>query len=386
MEQKNKPSLKFDYIKHESSSSSSENENDDSSDGDDLEDEAAKYEPFEERDHFHDQDPPLVALASKKQRRDKVSRRRKPLAPVGFQGAVEKAKRKGDLTFTFPVVEGIDDEDPIWKPLSLKILKELQTVVKTLGACTLYTLQVLEMVASNWLTPHDWHQTAKATLSPGDYVLWRNDYEDGSKITVTQFTKKKGSKPGLDMLLGMGKYTTPQSQVKIPKEIVEAITLNAVQAWKKLPPPGTKGTTLSGIKQANEESYQDFVSRLEEAINRMLPLSEGTEMLLKQLAWENANSLCQDLIRPLKGTGTIQDYVKACVDASPAVVQGMAYAAAMKGQTYSAYVKKTYRGGKRDSSKPTCFKCGRTGHIQKMCRGEDKQERSRKGPTPGICP
>lgn len=282
MEQKNKPSLKFDYIKHESSSSSSENENDDSSDGDDLEDEAAIYEPFEERDHFHDQDPPLVALASKKQRRDKVSRRRKPLAPVGFQGAVEEAKRKGDLTFTFLVVEGIDDEEPIWKPLSLKILKELQTAVKTLGASTLYTLQVLEMVASNWLTPHDWHQTAKATLSPGDYVLWRNDYEDRSKITVTQFTKKKGPKSGLDMLLGMGKYTTPQSQVKIPKEIVEAITLNAVQAWKKLPPPGTKGTTLSGIKQANEESYQDFVSRLEEAINRMLPPSEGTEMLLKQ--------------------------------------------------------------------------------------------------------
>lgn len=84
--------------------------------------------------------------------------------------------------------------------------------------------------------------------------------------------------------------------------------------------------------------------------------------------------------------GTIQDYVKACVDASPAVVQGMAYAAAIKGQTYSAYVKKTYGGGKRDSSKPTCFKCERTGHIQKMCRGKNKQERSRKGPTPGICP
>lgn len=99
---------------------------------------------------------------------------------------------------------------------------------------------------------------------------------------------------------------------------------------------------MSGIKQANEEPYQDFVSQLKEAINRMMPPSEGTEKLLKQSAWENANTLCQDLIRPVR-TGTVQDFIKACVDASPAVVQGMAYAVAMKGQKFSTYVKQTWR-------------------------------------------
>lgn len=54
-----------------------------------------------------------------------------------------------------------------------------------------------------------------------------------------------------------------------------------------MPPPGTKGTTLSGIR-------------------------------------ESANTLCQDLICPICKTGSLQ--------ASPAVVQGMAYATGMQGQ------------------------------------------------------
>lgn len=98
-----------------------------------------------------------------------------------------------------------------------------------------------------------------------------------------------------------------------------------------------------------------FVARLEEVTNRMMPPSEGTEILLKQLAWEKANILCQDPIRPIRKTGTIQDYIKACIDASPAVVQGMAYPVAMKEEKYSDFMKKTYGGrGQKSSSESTC--------------------------------
>lgn len=314
--------------------------------------------------------------------------KRSPLPPMGFQGAMMEARRLGDTTFTFPVAESFrDGDEPQWEPLPLKTLKELQSAVKTVGASAPYTLQVLDMVASLWLTPYDWHQTAKATLSPGDYILWRTEYEDRSKETIVNSMKKRGGiKPTMSMLLGTNEYATPQSQTTIPKDILESITHNAVSAWRNIPPPGTKGGALAGIRQGMEESYQDFISRLEEAIYRMLPQSEGTEILLKQLAWENANTLCQDLIRPMRKTGTIQDYIKACVDASPAIVQGMAYAAAMKGQKFSAYVKRTYggeRGNKESSSEPTCYNCGKPGHLQKECR---KGKGSDKKGAPGLCP
>lgn len=125
--------------------------------------------------------------------------------------------------------------------------------------------------------------------------------------------------------------------------------------------------------------------------SRGLKVSESTtreffEILLKQLAWENANALCQDLIRPIRKTGTVQDYVKACVDASPAVVQGMAYAAAMKEEELSAYIKKTYGKGGKATSKPTCFKCGKSGHVQKQCPGNNKRDSNRRGSPPGVCP
>ena len=115
----------------------------------------------------------------------------------------------------------------------------------------------------------------------------------------------------MDMLLGTGEYTTPQTQVRTPRHVLEAITYNTLQVWWKLPSPGTEGATLSGVKHGNEEMYQSFVFELDGADFRMLPKSEGTDILLKQLTWENANALCQELIRPIIKTGTVQDFIKA---------------------------------------------------------------------------
>lgn len=87
----------------------------------------------------------------------------------------------------------------------------------------------------------------------------------------------------------------------------------------------------------------------------------------------------------MQKTGSIQDYIKTHVDASPAIVQGMAFTAAMKGQKFNAYVKKTFGGdnGKGPSQKISCYNRGKTGHLQKdyiKLKGSNK-----KGP-PGPCP
>ena len=140
------------------------------------------------------------------------------------------------------------------------------------------------------------------------------------------------------------------------------------------------------LKQGHEKTYQSFVSQLEEAVFQMLPPSEETDILLKQLTWENANALYQDLIRPIRKTKMVQNYVKACIDASPAILQGMACAAPMKGQKFSAHVKQIYDGGEKETSMPTCFKCGEVGHMQRQYPRNNKRDSSKKGASPGICP
>ena len=50
---------------------------------------------------------------------------------------------------------------------------------------------------------------------------------------------------------------------------------------------------------------------------------EAAELILKQLAFENANPTCQALLRPVRRTGTIGDFIKTCLEASPAYIQVM---------------------------------------------------------------
>jgi hypothetical protein len=116
------------------------------------------------------------------------------------------------------------------------------------------------------------------------------------------------------MLLGQKDYAKPAVQLKISKAVLEKINQIAVSSWQSLPLPGAKSTVLSGIRQKHNESQESFVARLEETVSRMIPSSEGTDILIKQFAWENSNTLCQDLIRPIRKTGSLQDNIKACVD------------------------------------------------------------------------
>ena len=175
--------------------------------------------------------------------------------------------------------------------MSLKTLKELQSAVKTLGPTAPYTLQILDAVASQWLTPCDWHQTAKATLTPRDFILWRTEYEERArKLAQEKSTWKYGAKPMVPMLLGQKDYARPAAQLKIPKAVLEKINQIAVFSWQSLPPPRATFTVLSGIRQKHDESYEGFVARLEEAVSKMFPPSEGNDILIKKkLAWENVN-------------------------------------------------------------------------------------------------
>jgi hypothetical protein len=115
------------------------------------------------------------------------------------------------------------------------------------------------------------------------------------------------------MLTGIGSWLSQAHQFKnIPPAALPHVRDVSLAARDKI----NTGTEYQGsyikIQQGPTESYSDFKGRLEESIEKQVRGDQTQKILLCQLAFHNANEDCQSLIRPIKETGDIMDYLKAC--------------------------------------------------------------------------
>ena len=84
----------------------------------------------------------------------------------------------------------------------------------------------------------------------------------------------------------------------------------ALKTWDQITPQEEPTGSYTKILQGPNESYADFLARLETAISRTVIGEEAKKQLEKLLAYENANQECQRA--PIHETWTIIDYLKAC--------------------------------------------------------------------------
>ena len=70
-----------------------------------------------------------------------------------------------------------------------------------------------------------------------------------------------------------------------------------LSAWPAVPAKGSVITPLTKVIQGAQEVYSEFVSRLLEAAERTLGNEDSDNKLIKQLAYENANSACKAVLR-----------------------------------------------------------------------------------------
>lgn len=167
-----------------------------------------------------------------------------------------------------------------------------------------------------WLTPNDWYHLARATLSGGDFVLWKSESSEICKETTRRNLEADGENGGwtFDMLKGNKPHDTNEVQSQYPSGLFAQIQNAATKAWRKLPQKGAATTSLANIRQGPDEPYADFISRLTSATERLPGSSEIESDFIKQLAFENANSACQAAIRPHRRGGTLSDYIRFCSD------------------------------------------------------------------------
>lgn len=129
------------------------------------------------------------------------------------------------------------------------------------------------------------------------------------------------------------------------------------------------------------------MARLMQIAGRLLGDSDAGMLLVKQLAYENANAACQAALRPFKKKGNLSDYIRLCSDIGPSYTQGIAIAAALQGKSRQE-VMFQQRWPMRTVGPPgSCSGCGQMGHRVKQC--PNKQGRPVANPAgkpPGDCP
>nr|UVF62128.1 MAG: gag protein [Bat faecal associated retrovirus 1] len=309
-----------------------------------------------------------------------------------LEEALFKARERGEeelgIPMTFPVVENPDPNNPggvlrTHVPFPLKTLKELKMACAQYGTTAPFTLSLIETLSVEAITPSDWRAICRAILTGGDYLLWKSEFQEFAAEQARR-NRRTNQNPnqnwGYDMLLGEGAYATTDMQIRYPQEVYVQINQCAVKAWKKLP-SGKRTEELAKIVQGPDERYQDFVSRLLQAVGRVVSDGEAGTLLVQQLAFENANTACKAILRPYYRKGTLEDYIRLCSDVGPSYMQGLALAAALKETTIEGLVK-----AQQMKSKLTCFGCGKPGHMKKQCpQGTRMKGKMKKKPS-GPCP
>lgn len=104
-----------------------------------------------------------------------------------------------------------------YRRLNFKHFKDLKTAVTTYGPTAPYTPAILESLSDRWLTPNDWLTLARATLSGGDYVLWRTEFVENCRETAQRNSENRESRSWTrDKLLGRPPYDTNEVQTALP--------------------------------------------------------------------------------------------------------------------------------------------------------------------------
>jgi hypothetical protein len=132
------------------------------------------------------------------------------------------------------------------------------------------------------------------------------------------------------MFLGQGDHTGLQSQLNYPPLTYDQRGITATRAWKELPTKGDKIQEITKLHQVPEETFQDFVACLLHHMCRTVGEPELGTLLVKQIAFENANKHCKEALRPYRKMASLQDMIQLCSDIDEGYTQGMALAAILK--------------------------------------------------------
>ena len=165
-------------------------------------------------------------------------------------------------------------------PLSLKLLKKLKTACAQYDPTSPFTQKLLENIAVEALLLAAWKQIAKACLSGRDYLLWKTVFAKQCQA-IAEKSRTQQIPILYKILSGEGHYTGTDQQIKF--DLTTYVQINIVANQESLVQTSiVKQQTeeLSSIKQGPDKLFQDFVSRLTQASNKLIEDSEAGQIII----------------------------------------------------------------------------------------------------------
>ena len=213
--------------------------------------------------------------------------------------------------------EGLDtNSQPVYKKLKLRHVKDLHSAVKNYGVNAPFTVSILEGLAGEgYLIPNEWNKVVQSVLTRGQYLTWKSEFVDRGENLAANNRKNPTSKTAswtADKICGKGNFAADIKQLGLSPGVLAQMAQAALGAWRAVPAAGALTMPLTKIIQGPQESYAQFIARLQEAAERILGPEESEGLLVRQLALENANSACRAALRGKTKSLDINGMIKLC--------------------------------------------------------------------------
>nr|AEY84740.1 gag protein [Small ruminant lentivirus] len=268
-----------------------------------------------------------------------------------------KAKDKEESVY--PIVN-LQAGGRSWKAVEAVIFQQLQAVAMQHGIVSEDFERQLAYNATTWTSKDILEVLAMMPGNRAQKELIQGKLNEEAERWVRQ------NPPGpnvltVDQIMGVGQTNQQASQANMDqaRQICLQWVINALRSVRHM--SHRPGNPML-VKQKNNESFEDFIARLLEAIDAE-PVTDPIKTYLKvTLSYTNASTDCQKQMDRVLGTrvqqATVEEKMQACRDVGSEGFKMQLLAQALRPD----------RKGRNQEMGQKCYNCGKPGHLARQCR------------------